>query len=381
MRQTILGVAAALLVVAGVGDSLAQPAPPPGGPAAPMWSTHWTSAQLEQLTAPIALYPDPLLGSILAASTYPLEVVEAARWLDDPAHAALTGDDLAAALETQNWDTSVESLVPFAAVLHNMDANLEWTEQLGDAFLAQPADVMDAVQRLRQRALAQGALTSTPQQTVTTDENLITIEPVNPDLVYVPYYVPTIYGPWPWGGYPPYDFGVPPSIFLGGALIGFGIGIGFFEGPWGWWGCNWRGHGIVYRPPRPGRPGHPPGVRPPGPRPPLQPWHHDPLHRDGVPYRDAAATARYLGSQAAGRREFRGFPAPAAPRESTPAPRPPISAPRPHERPAAPARRAAPPAFESFGQGPRVRNEAARGSSSRSAPPAPSGGGERPRHR
>ena len=428
MKHTSIGVAAAVLLTAFAGRSLAQQLPPPWDAAAPMWSTHWTSAQLEQLAAPIALYPDPLLGSILAASTYPLEVVEAARWLDDPANAALTGDALDAALEAQRWDASVKSLVPFASVLRNMDTNLEWTEQLGDAFLSQPADVMDAVQRLRQRALAQGALTSTPQQTVTTDQNVITIEPANPDLVYVPYYVPTIYGPWPWPAYAPYDFGVPPGVFIGGALIGFGIGIGFFEGPWGWWGCNWHGHGIVYRPPRPWRPGNPPpGMRPPYPRPPPEPWHHDPRHRDGVPYRDAATGARYAGSQAAGRHDYRGFPPqpsperarppqprplqptlpqpsperarppqpslpqPAPPpgsRESTRVPGAPMPVPRPsYGRPAAPERRvapvprAAPPAFESFGHGPQVRNEAARGSSSRSAPPAPSGGSGRPGHR
>ncbi|HYB65010.1 MAG TPA: DUF3300 domain-containing protein [Steroidobacteraceae bacterium] len=413
MKYTSIGIAGAVvLMTALAGRGLAQPVPPPGDAAAPMWSTHWTSAQLEQLAAPIALYPDPLLSSILAASTYPLEVVEAARWLDDPANAALTGDALASALEGQRWDASVKSLVPFAAVLRNMDSNLEWTEQLGDAFLAQPADVMDAVQRLRHRALARGALQSTPQQIVTIDQDVITIEPANPELVYVPYYVPAIYGPWPWPAYAPYDFGGPPGVFIGGALIGFGIGIGFFEGPWGWWGCNWPGHGIVYRPPRPGRPGNPPpGMRPPYPRPPPEPWHHDPRHRDGVPYRDAATGTRYLGSQAPGRHDYRGFPPqpsppqatppqatppqatpprvtpPPSPRESRPAPSAPTPVPRPSygrptvpERPAAPAPRAAAPAFESFGHGPQVRNEAARGSSSRSAPPAPSGGGH-PGHR
>ncbi|HEV2442078.1 MAG TPA: DUF3300 domain-containing protein [Steroidobacteraceae bacterium] len=423
MKPTMIGVAAALLVWGAVGDSLGQPAPPPGGMPPPAWSAHWTPAQLEQLVAPIALYPDPLLGSILAASTYPLEVVEAARWLDDPSNAALTGDALAGALAAQGWDPSVKSLVPFAAVLRQMDTNLEWTEQLGDAFLAQQSDVMDTVQRLRQRAAAQGALQSTPQQTVTTDENEIAIEPTNPDVVYVPYYVPAIYGPWPWPGYPPYDFGWPPDVFIGGGLIGFGIGIGvFWPTWWGWYGCNWNSHGIVYRPPYPGypgRPGGPPGTRPAYPGSPEEPWHHDPRHRGGVPYRDAGTVARYQGAEAGGRHEFRGFPraavpgrplqpAPAPhPRESRPAPGGPTPAPRPsHERPAAPgpgaggnrptpraplprqareisatpAPRAAPRAFESFGRGPQVRSEAARGSSSRSAPPPPAGGRERPGH-
>jgi len=363
--MNIPAAAVLVLVAALAGYGVAQPGPP-----AAAAGVQWTPAQLDQLTAPIALYPDPLLGSILAASTYPLEVVEASRWLQDPAHAALKGEELEAALQGQRWDPSVKSLVPFAAVLHLMDSNIEWTEQLGDAFLAQQADVMDSVQRLRQRASAQGALQSTPQQTVTTAQNDITIEPASPDVVYVPYYVPAIYGPWPWPYYPPYDFGLPPDIYIGDALIGFGIGIGFFE-PWGWYGCDWRGHGVMAYPPYPRQPGNPP--RPyqrPDPRLPGKPWQHNPQHRDGVPYRDAATAARYPGAQASGQRAFRGYPA---------APASPVPTPRPsYARPPAPAPRAAPPAFESFGHGPQVRSEAARGSSSRSAPAAPAGGGGHP---
>ena len=365
-----------------MGGSVAQPPPPPAATA----GEQWTPAQLDQLTAPIALYPDPLLGSILAASTYPLEVVEAARWLEDSAHAALKGEALETALEGQTWDPSVKSLVPFPAVLRLLDSNIEWTEQLGDAFLAQQADVMDAVQRLRQRASAQGMLRSTPQQAVATDQNAITIEPASPDVVYVPYYLPSVYGPWPWPAYPPYDFEPPPDVFIGDALIGFGIGIGIFEPLWGWYGCYWPGHGVVVYPPYPHHPGEPPRPRPPRPRP--LPWHHDPLHRDGVPYRGAATAARYQGPQAPGQRAFRGYPARAtpgqpmqpapvsAPRETRPAPQPQTRMPRPsYQRPAIPAPRAAPPAFESFGRGPQVRSEAARGSFSRSAPPSSSGGG------
>ena len=390
---SIPAAAAVLLVAALAGHGVAQPVPPAAAAGA-----QWTPAQLDQLTAPIALYPDPLLGSILAASTYPLEVVEASRWLQDPAHAALKGEELEAALQGQHWDPSVKSLVPFAAVLRLMDSNIEWAEQLGDAFLAQQADVMDSVQRLRQRASAQGALQSTPQQTVTTDQNDITIEPASPDVVYVPYYVPAIYGPWPWPYYPPYDFGLPPGVYIGDALIGFGIGIGFFES-WGWYGCDWRGHGITAYPPYPRQPGKPPRpYRRPDPRLPGQPWQHNPQHRDGVPYRDAATAARYLGAQASGQRAFRGYPAPSNPgrltqpapmaapparetgaRETGPAAASPVPMPRPsYARPPAPAPRAAPPAFESFGHGPQVRSEALRGSSSRSAPAAPAGGGGHP---
>ncbi|HYL02604.1 MAG TPA: DUF3300 domain-containing protein [Steroidobacteraceae bacterium] len=379
----------------------AQPQAADGG--AP-GSVPLTAAQIDQLTAPIALYPDELLGSILVASTYPLELVEAARWLEDPTHAALKDQDLTAALDQQPWDPSVKSLVPFPDVLRQMNTNLEWTEQLGDAFLAQQGDVMDSVQRLRQRARAQGALRSTPQQTVATEQNDITIEPANPDVVYVPYYVPTVvYGPWPWPDYPPYYFVTPPGVFLGGAVIGFGIGIGIFEPPWGWYGLGWPQHGVVVYPRRPPHPR-------PGPQPGSRPWHHDVAHRRGVPYRDSATAARYLGAEAAARRPFRGFPASSAGRAPPPpvtgrgvppppAPQPPgarerlpggiapAPIPRPFRaapaRPAAPAQRPMPPAFESFGRGPQVRNEATRGFSSRSAPtpsPANAAGGH-PGHR
>ncbi|MFZ1100046.1 MAG: DUF3300 domain-containing protein, partial [Steroidobacteraceae bacterium] len=297
--HSVTGVAAALLLGFTV-CGLAQEQPPPTAePSMATGNERLAPAQLDQLTAPIALYPDPLLGLILASSTYPLEVVEAARWLDDPAHAALKGDALGAALQQQSWDPSVKSLMSFPDVLRMMNSNLEWTEQLGDAFLAQQADVMDSVQRLRQRAAAQGSLRSTPQQIVSTEENAITIEPASPDVVYVPYYVPAaVYGPWPWPDYAPYYFPLPPDVSYDDAFIGFGIGIGIFEPLWGWYGCNWPGHGVVVYPHYPGRP------RPPRPR----PWQHDPAHRQGVPYRDPATAVRYLGSEAAARRPFRGYP-------------------------------------------------------------------------
>lgn len=129
----------------------------------------WSAAQLDQLVAPIALYPDPLLGPILIAATYPLEVVEAARWLDESGHAKLTGNRLATALQPHDWDPSVKSLVPFPQILQMMDSQLGWMEQLGDAFLAKQGDVMDAVQRLRARARAAGTLYSTPGAVVSVE--------------------------------------------------------------------------------------------------------------------------------------------------------------------------------------------------------------------
>jgi Protein of unknown function (DUF3300) len=355
----------------------AQPSEPSAN-TSPPGVEHLTSAQLDQLTAPIALYPDPLVGAVLAAATYPLEVVEAARWLDDPSHAALKGEGLAAALEPQSWDPSVKFVVSFPDVLRVMNSNLEWTEELGDAFLAQQAEVMDSVQRLRQRAAANGSLTSTPQQAVSTQPNDITIEPANPDVIYVPYYVAaTAFAPWPWPDYPPYYFLFPADEVYGGTLIGFGLGISIFEPYWGWYGWDWPGHGFTVFPHRP-RPG--PRTREPEPAP--RPWQHDPDHRHGVPYRDSATAARYLGADAASRRTFRGYPPvpashpEAAGVETSPA-RERVAPPVP-----TPAARLAPPAFESFGRGPQVRSEASRGSFSRSAP-APSfhGGGATPAHR
>ena len=133
--------------------------------------------QLDQLLAPIALYPDDLLGDILMAATYPLDVVEAARWVRDPNNALLSGDQLVAALEKQDWDLSVKSLAPFPRILRAMDDELDWTARLGEAFLADQAAAMDSVQRLRQRALAAGRLVSFPEATVTAEEQIVSIEP------------------------------------------------------------------------------------------------------------------------------------------------------------------------------------------------------------
>jgi hypothetical protein len=166
--------------------------------------------QLEQLLAPIALYPDTLLAQILIAATYPLEVVKADRWLQDPSHVNLQGDQLAGAIEAEAWDPSVKSLVPFPRILRLMDEQLEWTEQLGNAVLAQQADVMDSIQRLRHEAAAAGTLWSNPQQRVTTERQGIVIEPVNPEFIYPPVYRPAgAYGPWPYPDYPPSIFPQP----------------------------------------------------------------------------------------------------------------------------------------------------------------------------
>jgi Protein of unknown function (DUF3300) len=206
-----------------------------------------TLQQLEQLVAPIALYPDPLVAEILAASTFPAEVVEADRWVRT--HRGLSHAALADAVDRQPWDDSIKALAAFPSVLGNMDRNLSWTSSLGEAYYNQPQDVMAAVQAMRARARAAGHLRSTPEQAVTTDGPDILIEPVSPDFVYVPEYDPWIvYGTpvTPWAGW--YDY---PGIWLGGAYVSFatGFSVGFVTGfEWGWhhWGCDWRGRYVSY---------------------------------------------------------------------------------------------------------------------------------------
>ena len=213
------------------------PAPPPAAETLSLFKAE----QLDQLLAPIALYPDALLAQILMAATYPLEVVKADRWLQDPAHAYLQGDQLAAALEAEAWDPSVKSLVPFPRILRMMDGALDWMEQLGNAVVAQQGDVMDATQRLRHQAAAAGTLWSNAQQQVTTERQGIVIEPANPEFIYPPVYSPAVYGPWPYPDYPPLDispddYGVGFPLPLG---IGFGVGFAVVQPLWRWCAFDW----------------------------------------------------------------------------------------------------------------------------------------------
>ena len=206
-----------------------------------------TPDQLQQLVAPIALYPDSLVAQILAASTFPEQVVEADRWVQ--AHPDLKGDALGQAVDQQPWDPSVKALAAFPSVLGNMDKNLSWTSSLGDAYYNQQQDVMDAIQVMRQRAEQAGNLKSTPQQTVATQGSTVVIQPANPEVVYVPAYDPwLVYGSpiVAWPGWYPY-----PGIWFGGPYLSFGIGfgIGWFGGfGWGWphWGFDWHNHYAIY---------------------------------------------------------------------------------------------------------------------------------------
>jgi uncharacterized membrane protein YgcG len=204
-----------------------------------------TADQLQQLVAPIALYPDALVAQILAASTYPTEVVEAQRWMQQ--HSILQGTELASEVDKQFWDPSVKALTQFASVLAMMDKNLSWTSALGDVYFNDQQDVLDAVQVMRKRAQDAGTLKTTPQQKVTTQGRTIIIEPANPQVVYVPQYNPWVVYGAPLAVYPGYIAGpwiAAPIISFG---IGFPIGWGF-GWDWGWhaWGCNWRDRFVVF---------------------------------------------------------------------------------------------------------------------------------------
>lgn len=281
-----------------------QPAPSQLAPA-PIFSAQ----ELDSLLAPIALYPDALLSQMLMASTYPLEVVQAARW--SKANGDKGGESAVNMAASQPWDPSVQSLVGFPNVLAMMSEQLDWTQKLGDAFLAQERDVMDAVQRLRRQAQQAGNLKSSPQQTVVTQGQTIVIEPAQPNVIYVPAYNPTVvYGSWPYPSYPPAYYPGVMSWYPGQALVsGLAWGAGFAMAGAMFGGFNWgrgevnvnvnnynrytRNTNNVYRA----------GANT---------WRHDPQHRGSVGYRDtnsqrqfASANTRAAGADA--RREYRGY--------------------------------------------------------------------------
>ena len=223
----------------------AQDAPAQGAPTPPY--TQQTPEQLQQLVAPIALYPDSLVAQILTASTFPEQVVEADRWVQ--AHPDLKAEALGQAVDPQPWDPSVKALAAFPSVLGNMDKNLSWTSSLGDAYYNQQQDIMDAVQFMRRKAQDAGNLKTTPQLKVTDQDSAIDIEPADPDVVYVPAYDPWLIYGYPvvaWPGWYPY-----PGIWFDGPYLSFGVGfgIGWFGGfGWGWghWGFDWHNHYAVF---------------------------------------------------------------------------------------------------------------------------------------
>ncbi|HKA79115.1 MAG TPA: DUF3300 domain-containing protein [Xanthobacteraceae bacterium] len=224
--------------------AMAETSQPAAAPSQPLLK----EPELDQLVAPIALYPDQLLSQVLIASTYPLEVVQADRWAKSNKN--LKGDALTTALGKQSWDDSIKSLAQVPDVLSMMGEQLDWTQKLGDAVLAQQADVMDAIQRLRGRAQANNKLNTTKEQTVTVktegQKQYITIEPTSPNQIYVPYYQPaTVYGAWPYPAYTPYYFPPPYGYFPGAALatgMAFATGVAIGGAIWG--NCNWGNNSI-----------------------------------------------------------------------------------------------------------------------------------------
>jgi hypothetical protein len=268
--------------------------------------------EIEALVAPIALYPDSVLSQVLMASTYPLEIVYAARWVK--ANPKVKGDDAVKAVQNQTWDVSVKSLVAFPQILEPMSDKLEWTQKLGDAFIAQEKDVLAAVQRLRARAEQSGNLKTTEQQKVIvepapaggTTQTIVRIEPANPEVIYVPAYNPTVvYGAWSYPAYPPYYWPPSPAYYPGAALAtGFAWGIGLAAAGAIFGNCNWGGGDVninVNRATNIDRNFDRTKVQ-------NGKWQHDGSHRQGVAYRDNASREKYSRNVpgADARNDFRG---------------------------------------------------------------------------
>lgn len=284
---------------------------PPGIPAEdsgqPEQSDRFGEEELAQMLAPIALYPDALIAQILMASTYPLEVVEAERWLRQ--NKKLQGDELNAALQEKTWDPSVKSLCHFPDVLYAMSDKLDQTRKLGDAFLGQEDEVMATVQVLRQKAGEQGNLKPTAEQNVIFEGDAIRIEPTNPQVVYVPVYDPFYaYGPWWYPAYPPWYWYYPPGYVIRGGFINFGYPffIGFNIFSWSWF--DWHRHHIYvdYDHVR-----HFHKHRHDGRGSGRSFWEHNPVHRKGVAYRDRTTSGRFQPLQHRTSRmspETRGYP-------------------------------------------------------------------------
>lgn len=299
MIRAISWLCALLGLLCANSPSLAQtsdqtpPAAPSSAPAPSPEQPALKPAELEALVAPIALYPDALLSNVLMASTYPLEVVRAERWVSQNKN--LKGDALKAAAEKQDWDASVKALVATPSVLQMLNEHLDWTQKLGEAFLAQQQDVMDAVQRLRLKAHDRQKLVTTKEQTVSVrqeqNRQYIYIEPSSPDSVYVPYYEPqVVYGDWPYSDYPayPYYWGYPGYIGAGIIATGVAFGAAYALGRWatggywgggGWWGgsrVNWGGGAISINR----------GAR-------VEHWQHDVRHRQGARYNNSNLQQRF----------------------------------------------------------------------------------------
>jgi hypothetical protein len=316
-RLLSLGFASLLCAFAlsATGQGQSTPAPAAQAPAAPAAASTFSKEQLEQMVAPMALYPDPVVSQMLMASTYPLEIVEAARFMK--ANPGLKEAALEAKLKEHDWDASVKSLCGFPDVLKQMDENLDWTQDLGDAFLGQKTELMDTVQRMRGKAYDSGNLKTTEQQVVTQQpDKIIVIQPADPEVIYVPTYSSTVvYGGW---SYPSYYY--PPMYYpppYGYGAMAFTVGVVWGAAIWG--GCNWGwGHSDVdidvNRQNNFNRNTNIDGGRNQinannraGGK---QSWQHDASHRGGVNYRDNKTASQYganSGTNRVSRDQARGF--------------------------------------------------------------------------
>jgi hypothetical protein len=276
----------------------------------------FSSEELDQMVAPIALYPDSLLAQVLMASTYPIEIVQADRFAKK--NKDIKGEKLLEAAKEEDWDPTVKSLLEFPEVLAMMSEQLDWTTKLGDAFLAQQKDIMDSVQRLRKKANESGNLKTTKEQTVVVEKETIIIQPSNPQVIYVPAYNPTVvYGTWAYPAYPPYPY-YPPGYGMAAATFGFIAGVAIGSSGCCWGGCNW-GRGEVnidinrennftrnnYNKERASQ-----YQQKRGQQSGKQQWQHNPENRKGAAYRDNATAQKYnrgTSADAAKSREaFRG---------------------------------------------------------------------------
>jgi hypothetical protein len=299
-RRTLMAFAAALLAVGLTRPSVAQDEKKTSTP-----------HELDQILAPIALYPDSLLSQVLMAASYPLEIVEAARW--SKANPNLKGDAAVTAVKDKTWDVSVMSLVAFPAVLMQLNDHLDWTQKLGDALISQQQDVADSIQRLRAKAADAGNLKSSPQQTVTSqgsgDDRAIVIEPANPEVIYAPSYNPNwAYGAWSNPGYPPVYYPPAPAYGYGTLLatgLMWGVGIAAAGAMYSNW--NW-GRGNAYVNVNANRATNINRSFDRSSYANNNRWQHDAGHRRGVAYRDSA-TRQQFGQQRPGaeqRQQFRG---------------------------------------------------------------------------
>jgi Protein of unknown function (DUF3300) len=302
------------------GDTLAYTSPSQ----APASSTQSQTAkippeQLDSLVAPIALYPDPLLAQTLAASTYPLEIIQLQQWLEKNKN--LKDKALADAVAKESWDPSIQALAALPDVVNRLANDIQWTTDLGNAFLAQQSDLMDAVQRMRKKAQDKGNLKSNEQQKVETriieTKPVIVVEQANPQVVYVPSYDPVVVYGAPIYPYPPIYY-PPPGYYAAGMAISFGVGVmmgAFWSGGWGW-GCGWGGNNdiTINRNNNFNRNTNVGGGNRNniggGNRPSNQPvrgggdrggnagnrWQHNPEHRGGAPYRDRSTADRFGGT-------------------------------------------------------------------------------------